>query len=304
MCAVLLTVVTALAGVPELTEPQRAMLEGVNDRTSAIDGAGLYALLANARHWPDGADAEAGAMIPDYPAIRTDPAAHRGRRFVIEGKLVSLGTRPLLSRTGYDGVEPWHIEVGPEHFVTVYLTAPPAVAIRRETDGHRIPQRAGENVRIIGRFYKLQAAPNTQGEPQLYQVFVGNTARLTGQSSDAINPALLRSVAIVAVVVLMLATFVVIRMSLTRSRPSARRARSAVEQEHTAQEELDIRDDLPDDPVDALGVLTGEKEEERKHIVNPLEAAMAEPTDPFGDTVIIDAEIDGEDEEEEPKDKP
>ena len=73
-----------LAAIPDLTSEQRTQLETASDFNAIEIEPAIYPLLRNAVEWSPGD--EAGAAVPDYAAILADPAAHRGRLYLLEGR--------------------------------------------------------------------------------------------------------------------------------------------------------------------------------------------------------------------------
>jgi len=264
----LVLIVTLLpAAVPELTTRQSMILEDTDDRSSTIDAAGLYALLDNAQAWPtDPAEAEAGQRLIDYEALREAPEVWRGEPLVLEGVLESISNASLytpnrfLARDDWQGLEAWHVRGPNDVIYIVMLTDPPAVATQAQIGGHRIPETVDQPVRVVGRFYKLITVANQSGEARRYAVFVGKAARFTGapvapardgNGAPMLAPSLM-------LVVLLVAAYGLIRLSMRRKKPSIRErfAEHRVPEEH--EEAIEYRSDLPTDPVAALAALQSE----------------------------------------------
>ena len=171
----------AWAAVPDLTEAQRIQLGTATDRVDYFDEAALYPLLTNAVEWDPNAS-EAGAMVPDYEAMRTDPDKYRGQLFLIEGLFGGVPkdetslVGPLQRPGAWDGkLQRWGIETDPqtEHVVAVLLVGAPP------------PPRAGMPVRLTARFYKVWQIENRNGQPTDYLLFVGKTAHWRARAGGA-----------------------------------------------------------------------------------------------------------------------
>jgi hypothetical protein len=157
--------------VSDLTPQQKLQLDTATDFTGQFDDAALYPLLENAIWWAQGD--EAGAEPADLAAIAANPAAHRGKLFVIQGKLAAP-PRPVekLLRPG-----PWEgtlrqyvllVDEAKNQTVVVYLVAPP---------GDKERSRTGAQVRLVGRFYKIWREPNRQKKETDFPTFVGKSVR-------------------------------------------------------------------------------------------------------------------------------
>ncbi len=254
-----------LTAAPPLSDAQRTMLEATTDRSRSIDEAGLYALMQNAERWPEPQEAEAGARVPDYGALRTEPAAHRGERFLIEGTLEAF-TEPAtytarpnrpLSRPGYESAKVWLLSREDAGVMLVVLTDPPALEPVGGRDRLRKPARVGARVRLPARFYKLLASESREG-PGVYPVFVGRSARFTGAAADGGTSAWFVSGGALFLVVVLLVAYGAVRYLASKSGKRQTRRRYAEEEEP----EVDRRDDLPEDPAEAMRVLSTEHDAE------------------------------------------
>lgn len=180
-----------LVAAPPLTAPQAQQLATAHDNRADTDEGALYPLLENALTWP--AHVEAGAMIPDYTAIEKDPAAYRGQLFFIQGKL--RRSRPIgkLALPGpWEGkLSEWAIQYGSdaEHMLIVNLVNPPPNV------------RDNTQVKLAARFYKLWPTTNKFGQPKTFLVFVGNDAQPLGVTPAIGGKAVLKSLALVLVLV-------------------------------------------------------------------------------------------------------
>jgi hypothetical protein len=281
-----LTIVLAsgLAAVPELTVQQLAALEAISDDWPSFDTAPLYVLLANVSIWPDSQAAlAAGAMIPDYAAIRANPGDYRGKRFAIEGTLESIikyDQPPFsLAREGWEHVQQWHVRTEGGGVVVVFLTHAPDLRIERQEGGHLVPFARGAEVKAVGRFFKLWRKSSEGGSPAMYQIYVGKTA-VVGDPPGGLAPSvMMRTLPVLLLVILVAGGFAVIRLAIRRPQRSigyARGQRQDFDQEEDAP--IEYRQDLPEDPADALDVLHSEKEEQRRHTVNPLADTPAPPS--------------------------
>ncbi len=233
--------IVASAGVGPLTDAQAAQLATAQDNSPILDEAALYPLLQNALTWPE--HDEAGAMIPDYAAIRQRPADYRGELFLIEGQLARAESVSGLARPGpWDGkLEQWVVKWGPtiDDVAVVYLLDPPASV------------RSGREVRLVARFYKLWQTRDTQNQPSKFLTFVGHTAKVTGRdtASGVTDLSML-----VLIVVLLLGAYLMLRRRTatvaapTVPQPSKRQPDVA----HGGEDAEDVGSPLPDDPAEAL----------------------------------------------------
>ncbi len=253
-----------LAGVPDLPE---GALTAIDDTTAELPDAALTLLLDDAGRWEG--DSEPGATVAGFDAIGAQPAAARGERFLIEGALVTIGPEHLFgtSTNPYDKIRPWYVNTERGGVVIVYLADPPPVDTRGEMQNQLVPRHKDRPVRIVARFFKLAPQANLDGEIIAYPVFVGRTARFTGDGS-AVGWGVATPV-VVLLIILMFGAYFVLRIALGRA--SGRRYAGGQMREPDAA--VDNRTDLPDDPAEALDALEHEKQADQARVVNPLEAA-------------------------------
>ena len=164
-----------LAAVPPLTEDQLLQLDSVTDNHGQLLEPGLDALMSNVQLW-DSAD-ETGARIPDYDVLLENPAVERGGLFLIEGRFAGRARRYTLGPTNTswgDALTEWVILVrdDPEEVAVVYFLDPEGVI---ETP------RTGASIRLVGRFYKVWADTDQDGEPTRYLTFVARSATVGGE---------------------------------------------------------------------------------------------------------------------------
>lgn len=156
-----------LPALPPLSPSQQARLDASPALTTNLDEAGFYALLENARDWSD----EAGAMIPDYPAIAAAPDEWRGKSVLIEGSLEMVMDPPPLSREGFSSTRAIVLRATGGTILYLYLIEPPTLTPGWNNKVR--PWEAGSAVRVVGRFYSMLAEKNRMGEDKLFPVFVG-----------------------------------------------------------------------------------------------------------------------------------
>jgi len=267
-----LVLIALPAALPPLSPTQRTILEDTDDRASTIDAAGLYALLDNAEHWPaEPRAAEPGSRLIDLSMLRDAPDAHRGERWLIEGTLESIADAALytpdrrLTREAWRNLQAWHVRGANDEIYIVCLADPPAVAIQSTVGEHRVPADVNRQVRVVGRFYKLITVANQAGQPRRYPVFIGRSARFTGEAvaetSGGANPLLGPGLMLIALIV---AAYLLIRFSLKRSR-SGGRPRFQPHESAEDKDDLEYRTDLPTDPIAALSALEHETLEAEHH---------------------------------------
>jgi len=301
MCLLGLTP-TGSGAVAPLPESAKTVLADVTEGNAVLDEAGLYALLSNVARWEG--DAEPGARIPDYAALRAAPDAYRGQRFLVRGRLharVDFQSRPQsISRPGWRDVQLWQIQTpaardAEDRPVLVYLLDAPLDAealawFESPTVRYGVPRPRNQPVEVVGRFYKHVQLPGRDGEQVLYPVFVGDAVRFAqhdaaaaeGGRSDATGPAAV----IVALLVLLGGLYALFRFGILRRREPLRPGQRWREQRSAAADtdgteprrqaadaprgteradrlQWNLRDDLPDDPVDAMAALESEHDASR-----------------------------------------
>lgn len=251
-----------------LTESQLARLETADDGSATIDEAALYALLENAA---DTSATEAGAVVPDYDALRREPQAWRGTRCLIEGTLYRV-MEPDLAREGWDGVEGAVVRIDhsretprAEDFIIVYLTDPPQWDWRIEKEGVVWPAR----VRLVGRFFKVSSytTQGARGKPPHEAAYLTFVGRSIGQLETQRAPTELSWKA-PALLVLVLAAIAVLvwRLKATGGGRRATHLQDYLEQRQAQRairgESEDEESDepiLPDNPAEALDTLADKR---------------------------------------------
>jgi hypothetical protein len=185
-------ILVALLAVPPLTENQRADLTAVHDDSPHLEEPALQVLLTNVLQWEAGD--ESGARIPDYDALLADPAAGRGESFLIEGKFAGRARRLKLKHDGEfgDALTEWVIVVrdDPQEVAVVYLIDPA---------GELESPQTGAEVRTVGRFYKVWADTDADGNPARYLTFVARSAKVVGVQTAASPSPMLPMLLLVAV---------------------------------------------------------------------------------------------------------
>ncbi|MFA9476874.1 hypothetical protein ACERK3_01075 [Phycisphaerales bacterium AB-hyl4] len=167
----------AVVGVPALSDGQRAQLDTATDGSRQLDEGALYPLLENMLAFEPG-DMR-GARVPDYEAIRADPAAARGELYLIRGQFIGTTPRHRLTRRGAwgDALTGWGVVVSPEPpAVVVYFVDPAG-----ELDAR--PPRYGAEVELVGRFYKVWADRDADGRAWEYLTFVARSAEVISRGA-------------------------------------------------------------------------------------------------------------------------
>ena len=168
-------ILISLLAVPPLTDSQQVRLDSAGDDSVQLEGPALAPLLENVLTWdPKGVD-EAGARVPDYEALLADPVAGRGELFLIEGQFAGRARRYKLKHVGEfgDALTEWVILVrnDPVEVAVVYFVDP---------DGEIEAPGTGAKVRVVGRFYKVWADTDRDGNPARYLTFVARSATVVG----------------------------------------------------------------------------------------------------------------------------
>ncbi|MHB1155570.1 MAG: hypothetical protein ACYC26_01895 [Phycisphaerales bacterium] len=256
-----------LAALPPLTDDQREMLATTPDLTVSYDQAGLYALLANAKSWSaDPAANEAGSRLPDYAAIRENPAQWRGESCLIEGTLVARIDFGPLARIDYDNVQSWAVRTpGTDGhnggIIIVFLTDPPPVEWGITRGRNTAPLTQDMKLRLVARFFTVLQQANLKDDPSAYPVFVGRSAAFVeppaGSSGIGYRPLL-----IITLIFAMIVGYVIVLVVRFRRGRETRRAKreQPVESSRRKRKPVVLRDDLPDDPAKAMDVLENENE--------------------------------------------
>lgn len=244
--------------VVPLSPAQHVQLNSATDFTGRFDEAALYPLLHNAWEWQD--QREAGAVVPDYGAMRQAPNDYRGHLCLIEGLFAgvpkggSLKVAPL-SRAGPwdDRLEQWGIVVDQEkdRVAVVYLVSPPP------------PPAAGTPVRLVARFYKVLADTDLRGQPTDFLTFVGKSATVQSRARPQGSPWTLGP--LWGVLLLLAAGWYVLRRSVGASpqrwRASGQGPEAAPPDEATVEWDNEAQP-LPKNPAEALASLHRVHEEE------------------------------------------
>lgn len=251
--ALLLTLALA---IPPLTKAEKAQLQATGDRDSRIEAGELYPLLNNAVKWKLGD--ESGAQIPDYNALFESPADYRGELFLIEGLFNGEDSVRTMD-TARDGpwtgkLEQWMIanNAAGDAPLVIYLVNPPPR-----------PEKGAE-IRLVGRFYKIwrTKVKNEDGQAD-YLTFIGHSAAVTGYAppTDRGSP----MTVMFAVVFAMIVAFVFLRMRMSKMGGSSKVEQAAtriLRERRGGEEEVEIDDTLPENPVEALDELKRRHETE------------------------------------------
>lgn len=204
-----LWILMSLMAVPPLTEPQQAQLDQVEDDTAELIGPGMDALVENALQWEAGD--EAGARVPDYAAMLDQPGEVRGDLFLLEGRFAGRARRIDLPQRGDwdETLTEWVLLVSddPEQVVVIYFPDPADLMPAPAT---------GANVRVVGRFYKVWADTDINGEPTRYPAFVARYPQGVGGETAAtthpLTPMLL-------LIVVLGGVYILLRFQTRRRRP-------------------------------------------------------------------------------------
>ncbi|NBC10324.1 MAG: hypothetical protein GVY24_01130 [Planctomycetes bacterium] len=251
------------AAEPLLTEARRAQLSTARDG-AALDEGALYALLDAAVDWP--AFEPRGATVPDYVALMESPAEHRGDKFLIEGGYVASGVH-RLARPGPWGsaLHFWVIKFGD---IDSEAGDNVAVVLMVDPEGDLETPNPRQPVRVPAVFYKVwRDQERHSGKPTDFLTFVARAGALSqvmvGEpvAAEEGDSALLKSsgpLAIVIVIALGAAWFALRRMLKSMQAAAAKASGARVHYEGDVAEQIELRDDLPEDPVEAMAVLQAE----------------------------------------------
>lgn len=244
------TLLAILPALPPLSADRLEQVRTATDLRYGIDEPALYPLLRDALAWPAGD--EAGAAVPDYRALREDPAAHRGELALIEGELV-MAPRPVegLARPGpWTGrLQQWIVlpDQKRDEVIALYVVVPEGVDLPAP--------RVGRRVRVPARFYKLWADEEHQ-PPRSYLAFVTSAAAI---APDAGGRAELPPTAMIVAVLALVAVFFFVMRRFSRVRDSAGRPEPvrdrAAAARRAAEAEARTGPPLPEDPAAALDEL-------------------------------------------------
>lgn len=245
-------ILISLLAVPPLTQEQQTQLAATNDDSPKLEEPALEALLTNVLQWEPGD--ESGARIPDYDALLADPAAGRGELYLIEGRFAGRARRYPLTAKNHpwlgDALTEWVILVrdDPEEVAVVYFIDP---------DGKIEPPQTGAQVRMVGRFYKVWADSDKDGNPTRYLTFIARSAKVVGGRAASESSAMLPM--LLLVVVLGVAYILIRRMS--KPPRSARRLSPNTGRHGMLSDRLDGLTASPDDPARALQELAEQQDE-------------------------------------------
>lgn len=254
-----------LAAIPPLDTSQEVRLESAQDGATTVNEAAFYALLENAEQWPSGETA--GAIVPDFHAMRDDPAGHRGQLTLIEGRALGMLPEHGWARSGWEQVRGviLRIDDGADDYkptademVIVYLVDPPDAV------------RYNQPVRLVARFHKIVRYAPREGEgSRPYLSFVGREVAWMGERPATGISMGFAVMLLVLIIIGMILLFWRIWL-LNRSSAQAKRTTAYLAEKRRLrqQEDVDELDEvveqsyLPEDPVDALDTLKRRHREE------------------------------------------
>ncbi len=254
------------AGVA-LTDLQQEQLATAHDGTALDEGA-LYALLAAAVDWP--AFEARGAKVPDYVELMNDPAEQRGQKFLIEGGFVASGVQ-RLARPGPWGktLSYWVIKFGD---IDSEVGDNIAVVLMVDPQGTLAEPNPRQPVRVPAAFYKVWRDQEKHSKvPTDFLTFVARagerSAVIVGPTVTAEEPGghriMFKSTGPLAVVILVAlgaAWFAMRRMLKSMRSLNTPRVRHSPVEAAGPEQEVELRDDLPEDPVEAMAVLQAERD--------------------------------------------
>ncbi len=251
-------------------------LDSARDR-AALDEGALYALLAAAVDWKP-FDAT-GARVPDYDALRSDPVSARGAWFLIEGAFVGEG-EVSLARPGPWGqaLSFWVIKYGDVEGTDGDKIA---VVLLVDPDGKPGHPEFKQPMRVPAAFFKVwRDQERTLKEPTDFVTFVARAgdlqAALAGpppasrpRNSTGGGVMVQSSWPLVLVILIALgaAWFMMRRVLKTMRLPVPQRVhhgRAERGDDEAEEESAEFRDDLPEDPAEAMLVLQREREEQAR----------------------------------------
>ena len=241
----MVSLILPLAGVPDLTDRQRAQLASAVDHDDRFDTPAIVPLLRHAATWPTPLDAR-GATIPDYTGILQDPPDHRGQLFLVEGRLARVVETAPLARAGpWDGrIREWDVlseNAGTRTTAVLFLVDPGE------------PPRIGSRVAVVARFYKVMRRRDVQhGAATDFPVFVGHSAHDIGPGSP--SPPSPPAALLVVVLLLLVGYVLVRRMRKGPQRGAIRTGRDRGKGDGVEPVEASA-ETLPDDSIEALHAL-------------------------------------------------
>ncbi len=231
----------ALATIPPLTEDQRVRLDTAYDGRDHQEEA-FVALIENASGWTSGLGDVPVRLKPDIDAMVASPDVYRGELCRIAGVIQQ---RTRLERP-HDQVWEWFVRDDDGRPILVYVVGLTAEDESLFDDG--------DQVGLIGRFYKRVDADARDGRTRSYPAFVTAVEQIgrAGLDGGADMKGLftLAAVVLIAAGVLVVLLVVVARRQRGGSRP--RRASGVVDGQAA---EVDEGGSLPDDPAEALAEL-------------------------------------------------
>lgn len=250
-----------VVGVAPLSDEARRQLATASDGSRRFDEGALYPLLRDVLEWEAQTHA-AGARLPDYDALRSEPARHRGERLVIEGTYQGSGPFRLM-RAGPWGRELtwWVIKHGPTPDEVAVVYFPDAAEALPEV-------RRGSEVRVIARFYKIwRDIDDPTGEVTDFLTFVGRHPRVAAETGGGAPMLSVPQMALLLVLLIAAAIFIALRQRVLSLRPRPLPRQQAtleadVAPEPSAQSEADAQGHdeadapLPSDPAAALDELS------------------------------------------------
>lgn len=265
------------AAAPELSDADRQRLvDGTTDNTSALDRYedGLYVLLTNAADWAgDDFGGEAGEKLapePDYAYLREHSEQMRGKVFLIDGWLKQTDRFPTNKNFGRDSLERTGELLGDGVAWGKQLTRWAVITDREDPDSTVIvlfhdprglmPEHEEDTrVRIAARYFKLWQTEDASGKPHTFMVFVGGAAEEV-QASAASGGGMSMGTIVLAVVAAV-GAFFILRIVLNRMNNGGRQRTSELlaarrRERELLEDEEEIDEDLPEDPIEALDVLS------------------------------------------------
>lgn len=262
MVHALLLTTCVLGAIAPLTEQQKLDLAAsAQYQGSFVGDPGFFALLENAASWTDG-QPDVPLWTPDYQQIYDEARLWVGRPCRVEATLETRWQLPPLGPR-WSGTGALVLRTDQHLPIIVFLTDPPELTSTGEAArGHDLVAERGARVQLVGRFYKLLTLEKAGGQQRSYISFVGRSvdrlAMPTGQADGPVVPIV--AVILVAVVLVMLGGYMLLRISTSRKRrlspaealAAYRKRRDAIDTDQAA----DQADPLPDDPADALDQLT------------------------------------------------
>ncbi len=237
-----------LASIPPLSDSQTTRVQTADDDSTTVDEAAFYALLENAKAWTGG---KAGAVVPDYAALRENPAKWRGELCLVQGELETVLEVSDLSRDSYASVKGLVLRPESGRPVIVYLLRPPDLTYRSRQPP--LVAERGAAVEVVARFYKRLKDESRGGKERTYLTFVGKEVT-TLRTPEGSSPA--GTWAIPAAVIVLLGVWFVL---LSRSR--RRKTEQALYHPRRESEGEAADPQIAADPAEALRRLSEQPEE-------------------------------------------